>query len=170
VVGKRRAKLKPSITGLLALAAVACDPATTAITQGITRLGDLAALMEPDGDAKLYPVAPALEPIPHRAALSGVDFYFADEPPPTVSKKHGTFTTTQRAEARGDYEAACSKALVEALLRFKRRALHEGGNAVIGIVSVWQERDFVSATQYQCIIGRSSAAVELKATVVTVER
>ena len=102
--------------------------------------------------------------------LENVRLYFAGQKFPEVLKKIGEFRTNKKTNAfnKSDKEA-CEWVLFSALKTLQQRALSEGGNAVINIKSNYKNREFVSATKFQCGAGNIVAGVALKGTVVTLK-
>jgi len=98
--------------------------------------------------------------------LSDVKVYFAGETTPGVEKKLGEFRTNKKTNAfnKSD-EEACRWAFFSAIKSLQERALKEGGNAVIDIKSNYRDREFVSATEFQCGAGTFIGGVALKGTV-----
>jgi hypothetical protein len=98
--------------------------------------------------------------------LDDVKVYFAGEPTPAVEKKMGEFRTNKKTNAfnKSD-EDACRWAFFSAIKSLQERALKEGGNAVIDIKSNYRDREFVSATEFQCGAGAFIGGVALKGTV-----
>jgi hypothetical protein len=98
--------------------------------------------------------------------LSDIKVYFAGEPTPPVEKKMGEFRTNRKTNAfnKSD-EEACRWAFFSAIKSLQERALKEGGNAVIDIKSNYRDREFVSATEFQCGAGAFIGGVALKGTV-----
>lgn len=99
--------------------------------------------------------------------LSDVKVYFAGETHPAVEKSMGEFRTNKKTNAfnKSD-EEACRWAFFSAIKSLQDRALKEGGNAVIDIKSNYRDREFVSATEFQCGAGAFIGGVALKGTVV----
>ena len=100
------------------------------------------------------------------AVPAGVTFYFADQPAP-AGQNLGEFVTNRKTNSFGKQdEEACTWAMLSALKELGERALAEGGNAVIGIVSYYKKKPFSSATHYECHAGAIVAGVALKGTVI----
>lgn len=99
--------------------------------------------------------------------LSDVKLFFAGQPHPPVEKPLGEFRTNRKTNAfnKSD-EDACQWAFFSAIKSLQERALSEGGNAVIEIKSNYKNREFSSATEYQCGAGTFVGGVALKGTVV----
>jgi len=99
--------------------------------------------------------------------LNNVKVYFAGETTPEVEKKMGEFRSNKKTNAfnKSD-EEACQWAFFSAIKSLQERALKEGGNAVIDIKSNYRDREFVSATEFQCGAGAFIGGVALKGTVV----
>lgn len=98
--------------------------------------------------------------------LSDVKVYFAGEATPAVEKKMGEFKSNKKTNAfnKSD-EEACQWAFFSAVKSLQERALKEGGNAVIDVKSNYRDREFVSATEFQCGAGAFIGGVALKGTV-----
>ena len=102
--------------------------------------------------------------------LSTVKLYFAGQVHPPVTKAFGEYRTNKKTNAfnKTDQEA-CEWVLFSALKQLQERAVDLGGDAVIDIKSNYKNREFASATQYQCGAGNVIAGVALKGTVVKLE-
>lgn len=98
--------------------------------------------------------------------LSDVKVYFAGEATPAVEKKMGEFKSNKKTNAfnKSD-EEACQWAFFSAVKSLQERALKEGGNAVVDVKSNYRDKEFVSATEFQCGAGAFIGGVALKGTV-----
>lgn len=102
------------------------------------------------------------------AVPAGVKFYFADQPAP-AGQNLGEFVTNRKTNSFGKQdEEACTWGMLSALKELGERAIAEGGNAVINIVSYYKKKPFLSTTLYECHAGAFVAGVALKGTVVKV--
>jgi hypothetical protein len=98
---------------------------------------------------------------------NAVAFYFANQPAPAVAQNLGEFVTNKKTNAFGKSdEAACQWAMLSALIQLRDRALQEGGNAVINVVSYYDRNEIPDKSQYECRAGAVVAGVALKGTVV----
>jgi hypothetical protein len=99
--------------------------------------------------------------------LLDVPFYMAGQKHPGVAKEVGEWTSNRitRAAFRSD-EASCQVAFLSAIIALQERALEEGGNAVVDIVSITGDKETKSASQYRCYAGATVARVALRGTVV----
>jgi uncharacterized protein YbjQ (UPF0145 family) len=114
-----------------------------------------------------YSITDALGYQDYREQLTGVRFYFGNQPHPRVAKNLGIRTTSQRSNAFGrNNKETCARAFASALLRLKAAALRSGGDAVIDIKSNYRHVEVSSDTQYQCASGALISAVALKGTIV----
>lgn len=96
-----------------------------------------------------------------------VAFYWGDQVTPAVATKYGSFKTSKRTNAFGkSRSAACNWAMASALDALQKRALREGGNAVINIVSNIKGREESSSSEFSCLAGSMMVNVALKGTVV----
>ena len=99
---------------------------------------------------------------------AGVKFYFANQAAP-AGRNLGEFVTNRKTNSFGKQdEEACTWAMISAMKELGERAIAEGGNAVINIVSYYKKRSFSSDTLYECHAGAIVAGVALKGEVVKV--
>ncbi|MDY0873285.1 hypothetical protein [Dongia rigui] len=99
---------------------------------------------------------------------STVKFYFANQAAP-AGQDLGEFVTNRKTNSFGKQdEEACTWAMISAMKELGERALAEGGNAVVGIVSFYKKKVFASDTQFECHAGAIVAGVALKGSVVKV--
>ncbi|WP_374650730.1 hypothetical protein [Dongia sp.] len=99
---------------------------------------------------------------------AGVKFYFADQAAP-AGQNLGEFVTNRKTNSFGKQdEEACTWAMISAMKELGERAIAEGGNAVINIVSYYKKKPFASDTLYECHAGAIVAGVALKGEVVKV--
>jgi len=100
-----------------------------------------------------------------------VSFYFAGQMTPTAEKTLGEYVANRKTDGffKSD-ERACQWAFLSALLSLRQRALQEGGNAVINIVSFYKKVPYSSATDYECHAGVFIAGVALKGTVARIQK
>ncbi len=100
-----------------------------------------------------------------------VKFYFGGQSHPAVEKKFGSFSSNKKTNAfnKSDMEA-CRWALYSALVSLRDRALREGGNAVVGIKSIYRNNTFESDTEFQCGAGAFVAGVALDGRVVKLKQ
>ncbi|WP_374382158.1 hypothetical protein [Dongia sp.] len=97
---------------------------------------------------------------------AGVKFYFADQAAP-AGQNLGEFVTNRKTNSFGKQdEEACTWAMISAMKELGERALAEGGNAVVGIVSYYKKKVFSSETLFECHAGAVVAGVALKGNVV----
>ncbi|NVM77863.1 uncharacterized protein YbjQ (UPF0145 family) [Duganella sp. SG902] len=92
-----------------------------------------------------------------------VKFYFADQPTPTVLTRIATDKTSQRTNGFGkSAEKACNWVFLSAMLALQKRAQELGANAVINIVSNFNNIEMASQTEFECADGAIMAGVALK--------
>ncbi|TCR64022.1 hypothetical protein EV560_107108 [Bosea sp. BK604] len=124
-------------------------------------------------DRSVQPLDEAMSS-PQVAALnSDVRVYFGNQRHPRVSQTIGEWSSQRRGSAGRDAaetRSGCHYAFAEALEQLQKRALKEGGNAVINIYSVHGDVPLKSTSQYLCGIGNVKTAVRLTGTVVTIGR
>ena len=100
-----------------------------------------------------------------------ISFYWGTAPHGKVTKKFGTFKTSKRTNAFGKEQSqACAWAMASSLVALRDRAVKEGGNAVINIVSNIKNKEESSETAYSCLAGKVVVNVALKGDVVTISK
>ncbi|MHB8384103.1 MAG: hypothetical protein ACYDC3_17380 [Candidatus Binataceae bacterium] len=120
---------------------------------------------QPLPDGKMMPIADVLSK--YQSQLSPVAFYFDDQPHPAVEKTLGEYISNKKTNAFNKSDAeACQWVALSALMEFRKRAIGEGGNAVINIHSFYKRNDLSDATRYECHAGFAVAGVAFKGTVV----
>ncbi len=96
-----------------------------------------------------------------------VKFYFGKQKYPKPSQKYGSFTANRKTNALGkSEEAGCQRAFLSAMISLQERAQREGGNAVVGIKSVYRRDELESETEYECGSGAFVKGVALRGEVV----
>jgi uncharacterized protein YbjQ (UPF0145 family) len=116
-------------------------------------------------DAKIMmPIAGAMEGGGAQERLGpSVRFYFADQPTPKVLERLGSDKTSQKTNAFGKaHETACNRVFLSGLLQLQKRAQQLGANAVIKIVSNYDNVEHASATEFECHVGMLMAGVAFK--------
>ena len=105
------------------------------------------------------------------ALVKTVGLFFAGQQHAPVARAFGEHRTNKKTNAfnKSDKEA-CEWALLSALRQLQFRALDLGGDAVVDIKSNYRNREFASATEYQCGAGNVVAGVALKGTVVKLKQ
>jgi hypothetical protein len=123
--------------------------------------GSISGSPLPDG--QMMPIADVMAK--YKDQLSAVAFYFDDQPHPKVERTLGEYTSNQKTNAFNKTDAeACQWVALSALLSLQKRALAEGGNAVINIHSYYKKNDLSDPTRYECHAGYAAAGVAFKGT------
>ncbi len=92
-----------------------------------------------------------------------VKFYFADQPTPAVLSRITTDKTSLRTNGFGkSAEKACNWVFLSAMLQLQKRAQDVGANAVINIVSNYNDKEMASQTEFECHDGAIMAGVAFK--------
>lgn len=119
----------------------------------------------------MLPIEAALNANDAQARLGDdVKFYFAGQPTPKNLEKIDAQKTSQRTNSFGkSAESACNWVFLSALLQLKKHAQDVGANAVINIVSNYNNIETASATEFECHEGAIMAGVALKAEFVRVK-
>jgi uncharacterized protein YbjQ (UPF0145 family) len=93
-----------------------------------------------------------------------VKFYFGNQPTPKVLQKLGSDTTSQKTNAFAKTNAkACNWVFLSDMLALEKRAKELGANAVVNIVSNYDNVENSSATEFECHVGGIMAGVAFKA-------
>ena len=101
------------------------------------------------------------------ALNAGIRFFFGDQEHPEIERHLGTYTSSKRTNAVGKSDQrACKWAFLSAMISLQKRAVKEGGNAVVNIRSNYKHRDFSSTTEFECGAGAVMAGVTLVGEVV----
>jgi hypothetical protein len=100
-----------------------------------------------------------------------VAFYFAGQEHPDPLTNYGEVVTNRKGNSVGrPDEEACRWTMISALKALHDRALEEGGDAVINIVSFYRKQVYSSESEYECHAGEVVSAVALKGTIVKLGR
>lgn len=112
----------------------------------------------------MMPIAGGLGASEAAAKLGGdVKFYFAGQPTPKVLETLATDKTSQKTNSFGkSNEKACNWVFLSAMMRLEKRAKELGANAVVNIVSNYNNVEYASATEFECHVGAIMAGVALK--------
>lgn len=112
----------------------------------------------------MLPIAAAMSANDAQARLGDdVKFHFAGQPALKIIEKVGAEKTSQRTNSFGkSAETACNWVFLSALLQMKKRAQDAGANAVVNIVSNYNNVESSSATEFECHEGAIMAGVALK--------
>jgi len=112
----------------------------------------------------LLPIAGAMAANNAQQRLDvGVKFYFADQPTPKVQTKITSDKTSLRTNGFGkSAEKACNWVFLSAMLSLQKRAQEVGADAVVNIVSNFNDKEMASQTEFECADGAIMAGVALK--------
>lgn len=132
-----------------ALLAVSLAPLTASAADTMVRLPIAGAMAANDAQKRLG---------------ESVKFYFADQPTPAVLTKITSDKTSLRTNGFGkSAEKACNWVFLSAMLALQKRAIDVGANAVVNIVSNFNDKEMASQTEFECADGAIMAGVALKA-------
>lgn len=123
-------------------------------------------------DKQMFSIQDAMSLEAFKEKLDGsVRFYFAGQSHPAAVKKFGEFMSNKKTNAFGKSDKqACEWAFLSAMLSFQKRALSEGGNAVVNIRSYYKKHEVSSSTEFECGAGAIIAGVTFKGDVVQLAR
>lgn len=121
-------------------------------------------------DLHLFSIKEALSSAEAKSRLDpGVKLYFADQQHPRAEKSLGTWVTNKKYPLLNNKaKTVCASTFIDAVEELQRRALKEGGNAVVGIESYYDKMIRPSIDQYVCSVGYVVVGVALRGTVIKV--
>ena len=122
-------------------------------------------------DLALYSINEALSTREGKTQLDpGVKLYFANQAHPKAEVSLGTWVTNKKFPLLNKPpKAVCEYTFIDALQELQRRALKEGGNAVVGIESYYKKMARPSTDKYMCGVGYVAIGVALRGTVIKVQ-
>lgn len=97
--------------------------------------------------------------------LDDVRVYMMGQGHPGTSRRYREYKSNKRANGWND-QATCDKAFISAIISLQQRADKEGGNGVVDIYSISNNKKTKSADTYSCLRGSTMAQVVLMGTVV----
>ena len=115
-------------------------------------------------DQRLFDIAFALESPQGRDRFDEtVKFFWSGQLAPEPAQAFAIHTSERKtfAPTRTEREA-CDQSFIEALAALRDAAKAAGADAVVDIKSLHKNREFRSATQYECRIGWFAAGVTLE--------
>lgn len=112
----------------------------------------------------MLPIANAMAANDAQSRLGDkVKFYFGDQKTPKVLSKIGSDKTSQRTNGFGKgAEKSCNWVFLSAMLALKKKAEDMGANAVVNIVSNYNNEEKSSETEFECHDGAIMSGVALK--------
>lgn len=123
-------------------------------------------------DRLKFPIADAAKAAETTAKADGqldpdIKLFWGTQSHAKPTQSFGTFTANKKTNFfnKTDKEG-CEWAWLSAVLSLQDRAKKEGGNAVVGIKSVYKNGELDSATEYECGAGAVMGGVALRGQVV----
>ena len=135
---------------------------TIKITTIIAALALLSAPALARDTKHMYSLDEALNtPAAQEKLDQGIKFYFGEKNLPAIGKDLGTYTANKKTNAFGKSDKrACEWAFLSAMLSLQKRAVNEGGDAVI-VHSYYKKNTVKSSTEFECGAGAIMAGVTL---------
>jgi len=151
--------MKPFIATVCTIAAFATLTTTTSPAQAADR-------------KVILPISGGMAANDASARLGdSVKFYFGKQATPTILKKLVSDKTSKKTNAFGKSdEKACNWAFLSAMLQLQTRAKELGANAVVNIVSNYDNIESSSETDFECHAGAIMAGVALKGDFVQIKQ
>lgn len=92
-----------------------------------------------------------------------VKFFFGTQNPGNVVAELGSYVANPRSDAMGrSDESACNRAFLWTLVALEKRARAIGANAVVKIVSYYNNAATPNVAEFECHVGHVIARVALK--------
>ena len=132
----------------------------------VVAIGAVAAEARAEDKVMKFSVSHALKSkLAKEKTLDDVRVFMTGQGHPGVSRSFREYQSNKRSSGWNDQEA-CDKAFISAIIALQQRADKEGGNGVVDIYSIANNKKNRSADTYSCLRGRSMAQVILRGTVV----
>jgi hypothetical protein len=115
-------------------------------------------------EQRLYEIASALGTPEGKDRFDDtIQFFWAEQDTPAAEQSFSIHTAERKTflPTRTEQDA-CDKSFIEALASLRDAARKIGANAVVGIKSLYKNREFRSATQYECRLSYFAASVTLE--------
>jgi hypothetical protein len=139
-------------------------PTTRLLTLAALLACALPAVAQARDEQRLYDLAAALATPQGRDRFDDtIQFFWAEQDTPESERAFSIHTAERKTflPTRTEQEA-CDQSFIEALASLRDAARKAGANAVVGIKSLYKNREFRSATQYECRLSYFSASVTLE--------
>lgn len=117
----------------------------------------------------MQPLAEVMtQPEAQRRLDPSIRLYFADQQHPEIQTRRGGYFSSNKVRAllRSDAES-CRVAALDSLLALQARARQVGADAVVNIVSYYEQRENPSSERYECRAGNVITEVAFKGDMVT---
>jgi uncharacterized protein YbjQ (UPF0145 family) len=112
-------------------------------------------------DAIMMPIARAMATAGAQLDLAAsVKLFFGTTPTAPIGQDFGKVATLRRTSLTEN--GPCERVFVAALVDLQKRATAVGANAVINIVSYYNQQEFSSQDQYECHRGAAVTGVALR--------
>jgi len=147
---------------------------STAALMGLALVASLAGGLpaQASDTVVMLPVAGAMAANNAQERLGdGVKFYFGDQPTPQVLNTLLSDHTSLRTNGFGkSAEKSCNWVFLSAMLQLQKRAVEVGANAVVHIVSNYDDKEMSSQTEFECHAGAIMSGVAFKGDFVKLAR
>jgi hypothetical protein len=119
-------------------------------------------------DLLKLPIKDALATAKAKELLDGnIKLFFGDQKFPKPTQQLGSFTANKKTNFANKSDVdGCNYVFLSAALALQQRAVKEGGNAVVEIVSVYKNNELKSETEFECGAGTFVGGVALRGRVV----
>ena len=115
------------------------------------------------------PIANVLNSPHAQARLDpGIALYFGQQPYAQPTQHLGTFTANEKTNFTNKTdEEGCNWVFLSAVRKLQEHARRQGGNAIVGTISVYRNIPFSSETEFECGAGTFVGGVALRGEVVS---
>lgn len=139
-----------------------------ALLLGITAVATAA---DARNDRLRLPLATVLNSQEARTRLDpGIALYFGKQPYAAPASRLGTFTANEKTNFFNKTdEEGCNWVFLSAVRKLQEHARRLGGNAVVGVISVYKNQEFSSETEFECGAGNVVGGVALRGEVVSLK-
>ena len=131
----------------------------------------VATVADARDDRLKFPLADVLGSAEAKKTLDpGVQLYFGKQPYAAPAQRMSTTTANKKTNFfnKTDQEG-CNWVFLSSVKGLQEYARKMGGNAVVGIVSIYKNQEFVSETQFECGAGNVVGGVALRGEVVVLK-
>lgn len=128
----------------------------------------VAALLPLDAGARNVEYTLALDEVLRmpeaESELDGqVRFYLSGQSHSPIVLRHSEEVVTAKIRGAGEEEIeTCKRAALKALVEYQRKARKMGANAIVDLVSYFDEKVFISPAQFECHAGSRTVVVVFK--------
>ncbi|RKR04351.1 hypothetical protein C7446_1556 [Kushneria sinocarnis] len=144
----------------------------TAAAIGMVLSLGMAGSAQARNDFLMQPLASVFsQPEAQQKLDPSIQLFFADQLHPDIDTRRGGYYVSHKVSSvfKSD-EEACRQAALESLLDLQKRAREVGANAIVNIISYYDQRANPNNDRYECHAGNVITEVALKGEMVTLDK